>query len=69
MTRPKYLKDRQIYCMAEFEQSESQWYRVQLGRWHTFHRSMLMSQQYRTLANWIAQGRVYETKLRGEGNE
>ena len=57
MSKAKYKQGKQICSISEFDQSEKLWFKWD-GR--TVHRSMLMSQQYRTLLNWIIKGFIFE---------
>lgn len=62
MTKPKYQKLKQVETLSQFDNSGCKWYKVNLGgRWHTFHRSMLLSQQVIVLKRWIIEGKVWET--------
>ncbi len=58
--KAKYKQGKQICSIAEFDACESTWY-----KWNgsTRHRSVLMSLQYRTLANTIKAGRLYIAEL------
>ena len=60
MSKPKYKQGKQICSISEFETCESLWY-----KWNgkTRHRSVLISQQYRTLLNTINSGRLYTAEL------
>lgn len=62
MTASKYFQGKQICTMSEFDQCEKKWYILYLSNKKTVHRSMLISQQYRTLLNWIIQGRLFEAE-------
>lgn len=57
MTKAKYKTGKKIRSISEFDASEKLWF-----KWNnrTVHRSMLISQQYRTLLNWIKRGMIYE---------
>ena len=62
MTKPKYQKSRPVETLSQFDNSGCKWYKVNLnGRWRTFHRSMLLSQQVIVLKRWITEGKVWET--------
>lgn len=62
MTKPKYKISKQVETVSQFDNSTCKWYKVYLGgKWHTFHRSMLMSQQFVVLKRWIIEGKVFET--------
>lgn len=62
MTKPKYKVSKQVQTLSQFDNSGCKWYKVNLnGRWHTFHRAMLLSQQVIVLKRWIIEGKVFET--------
>ena len=68
--KSKFNKGRQLLSVGDFEQCGSQWYIVYYDGIHprTRHRSVLISLQYRTLANYISIGKVYEAIEREKGN-
>ena len=61
----KYKKGKKIESVADFEKSNSLWYRVVFGNnERTKHRGFLESWQYHTLDLFIRNGWVYEAELR-----
>ena len=63
MSKAKYEAAEIICSVAQFEQSESDWFK---WRGKTTHRSWLISLQYRTLKGIIDGGVLYEAKLKQE---
>lgn len=70
MTKRKYKRGKQITSVADFEKSESSWYRVRFGDGEnaerTRHRGFLISWTYHTLSVFISAGRVFEAVPIGE---
>lgn len=66
MSKAMYERGEQIFSIAQFEASKSQWF-----KWggKTTHRSFLMSLQYRTLKYVIDRGILYEAKLKTKEGE
>lgn len=66
MAKAKYKTGKKICSISEFDACEKLWYK---WRGRTVHRSMLISQQYRTLLNWIISGMLYEAEYIDEGDK
>lgn len=63
MSAKKYKQGKRINTISEFDQSEKMYYIVHFGsEVRTRHRAFLISWQYRTLLNFIINGRVYEAE-------
>lgn len=63
MSKSKYKADRKITTVRGFENATATWY-----KWNgkTVHRSILESQQYRTLKLHLNKGCIYTAKKVGE---
>ena len=70
MGKRMYKQGKQICSMADFENSESRFFIVRFGSKRcTRHRSFLISWQYRTLSNFIANGWLYEADNEDKGGQ
>ena len=75
MSKRKYRAQYQIDSVTEFDECPNTFFIVQFGETRkTLHRSFLISWQYRTLENFIKQGRIcaacpMERNDRREDNE
>jgi len=63
MSKRMYERGKPIKSMADFENSNTDFYIVRFGnREKTVHRSFLISWQYRVLSNFISRGLVFAAK-------
>lgn len=62
MSKRKYFRGKRLLSVSDFDQSESLYFLVDFGSKSpkTVHRAFLISWQYRTLMNFIVNGRIWE---------
>lgn len=64
MSKRKYFRGKRLLSVSDFDQSESLYFLVNFGSKYpkTVHRAFLISWQYRTLMNFIVNGRIWEAR-------
>ena len=62
MSKRKYFRGKRLLSVSDFDKSESLYFLVNFGGKSpkTVHRAFLISWQYRTLMNFIVNGRIWE---------